>query len=226
MPVSYDLKGDLIECCDCFTICPCWVNDKPDEDHCSALYVWKFYKGSTINGQDVEGKSMAAATFHGVGQGVGQAVIYADDTLAEDVRNLLLLAFAGKCDGPLKDLVSIFGEVIDTGIANITAIEDGASWTVKVTVGDTLLAQGSGKAKRLDGRQAAITLNHSALHKELGLHAGEVTVQTMSRYEIAVSPLPGGPFVYAGRSGMRGSFAYRSPKPKASSQRPTARATR
>ncbi len=58
------LKGWFLECCDCFTICPCWVSERPDEDHCSALYVWTFSEGATIEGHDISHKSIVAATFH------------------------------------------------------------------------------------------------------------------------------------------------------------------
>jgi hypothetical protein len=59
MITSYALRGDFIESCDCFDLCPCWVDDDPDEDHRTGLVVWKLGEGSTIGtksgGLDVSG---------------------------------------------------------------------------------------------------------------------------------------------------------------------------
>jgi hypothetical protein len=68
------LKGKFIECCDCYTICPCWVKDRPDEDHCSSLYIWTFDEDAQIEGKDIGGKSVAAAAFHW-GDGERQSAI-------------------------------------------------------------------------------------------------------------------------------------------------------
>jgi hypothetical protein len=59
----------------------------------------------------------------------------------------------------------------------------------------------------MEGRSQPLTLNDTALDDELGID-GAVTVQKVDRFEMAVSPLPGGPFVYSGRSGMAAKFNY------------------
>jgi hypothetical protein len=206
MALGYKLSGDMIECCDCFTICPCWVNDSPDEDHCSALYAWVFKEGSEIEGQAVGGFVMAAATYHGKGKG-GQAALYADDRLTPQVRDLLFEAFSGRAGGDLKAISSITGAVIDTGPATIRVKLSEGGWTIEVKQGASTLASSQGNALHADANAKPISLDNSALHKELGLQ-GAVVVQSVEHFEMAVAPLPGGSFSYQGRSGMRASFAY------------------
>ena len=37
---GYRLVGRFLEACDCYAICPCWIDELPDEDRCTGLYVW------------------------------------------------------------------------------------------------------------------------------------------------------------------------------------------
>jgi hypothetical protein len=58
------LAGTFIECCDCYTICPCWVDDTPDEDHCSGIYLWHFDATSALRGHGLAGRCLAIAAYH------------------------------------------------------------------------------------------------------------------------------------------------------------------
>jgi hypothetical protein len=207
MSSTYDLSGTFVECCDCFTVCPCWVADKPDDDHCSGLYVWTFDQGSRIAGFDVSHKSVAAATFHGNRTG-GQAVLFADQTLVAPARNALIEAFSGRREGPLQDLAKLLGTIISSEPAIIETKFDADEFRVSVTVRGSKLASANGKAKYLDNQADPMTLNNSALETELGIQ-GLVEVQDMDNLSVSVATLPGGAYQFTGRSGMRGSFVYR-----------------
>jgi hypothetical protein len=219
------LKGRFLECCDCYTICPCWVKERPDEDHCNALYVWTFDQESKIQGHKIGGTSIAAAAFYGNRGGL-QAAIYVDEDLQDSEAKVLLLeAFSGQSLPSLQGLANLVGTVVDSGIAKIThkrepkgAKEEVWEVTVEVLQDDryTTLAHAKGTSafmeKGRDGnkqeREKPLALYDTALHDELGLQNNPVIVQAVERFEIAVSPLPGGPFVYAGRSGMAADFDY------------------
>jgi hypothetical protein len=207
MASRYSLSGTFVECCDCFTICPCWVADKPDEDHCSGLYVWTFDQGSRIAGFDVSHSSVAAATFHGNRAG-GQAVLFADEALATPARNALIEAFSGRREGSLADLAKLLGTIIDAGPAKIETNFNSDAFHVSITVNGAALATAQGKAKYLDKQPEPMTVNNSALEKELGIR-GAVEVQDMANIAVSVATLPGGPYEFKGRSGMRGSFVYK-----------------
>lgn len=200
------LKGEFIECCDCYTICPCWASDKPDEDHCSAIYVWTFDPGSRIGGREVGGHSLVAASFHG-NRGGSQSALYADSRLPPDTRELLLDAFMGKGGETLSDLSQLLGTVIDRGAATISRTGTGTNWEIKVEVDQARLAYANGGPAVMDGGTRPLTIENSALHHELRLN-GPVEVQKMARFEMAVAPLPGAPFAYAGRAGMLAHFDY------------------
>ena len=38
--MSYTLTGSFIEACDCFIVCPCWVDEDADDGHCTGLVAW------------------------------------------------------------------------------------------------------------------------------------------------------------------------------------------
>jgi hypothetical protein len=210
MALRYELNGDFIECCDCFTICPCWVAEIPDEEHCSALYAWHFGKDSKIEGVDVAGRTVVAATYHGLRR-ASQSAIYVDDKIKDvAVRNALILAFSGKGGGPLKDLSSLTGATIDAGPAKIDVSFTKGEWTVDVHAASALIASGKGADREFEPQSGPVSVQKTALHQKLGL-SGAVDIQDVSHFEIGLSPLPGGHFVFSGRSGMRGSFHYSNP---------------
>jgi hypothetical protein len=200
------LTGEFIECCDCYTICPCWTDDTPDEDHCSAIYVWTFDDGTTIGGETLAGRSIVAASFHG-DRGGSQSALYVDDTLSPKAQQALLEAFAGRGGPTLRDISKLLGTIVDQGPAKITRTRNGAAWEVEVELKIGRLAYARGGPSIMDDGNKVLTIDNSALHKELRL-TGPVEVQTVERLEMAVSPLPGGPFAYKGRAGMLARFDY------------------
>lgn len=130
MITSYALHGDFIESCDCFDLCPCWVDDDPDEDHCTGLVVWKLGEGSTIDTKDgsldVSGAVVAAVTGHSGGRRTASAltVLYVDVRGCGDKHfDVLANAFTGaestrgsndreRIDGPLGALARVTGTVL------------------------------------------------------------------------------------------------------------------
>lgn len=205
------LSGEFIECCDCYTICPCWTNDKPDEDHCSAIYVWTFDIGAMIAGEILDGRSIVAASFHG-NRGGSQSALYVDDTLSPKAQQALLGAFAGQGGSTLRDVSKLLGTIIDQGSAKITRSRNNDGWEVEVSVVQkslkhARLAYARGGPSIMDDGLKVLTIDHSALHKELRL-TGPVEVQAVERFEMAVSPFLGGPFTYQGRAGMLARFNY------------------
>jgi hypothetical protein len=233
---STTLTGRFLECCDCYTICPCWVNERPDEDHCSALYVWTFDPGSQIEGNDISGKSVVVAAFHGNRQGT-QSAIYVDETLSPAAQRELIAAFSGQRAADdeeppeprlikvkersnptikgLEGLTRLVGRVVDSGSAKISVspqLKQGGDWQVTVQVNESRLAHAKGSSAYMQDRAGAertrpLTLNDTALHDELSLD-GAVEVQVVEHFEMAIAPLPGAPFTYAGRSGMAAKFDY------------------
>lgn len=200
--MSYKLTGDFVECCDCFTVCPCWVNDVPDEDHCSGLYLWSFADGSQIDGIPVGGMHVAAAAFHAV-RSRGQAIFFIDAGKNAAAFEALRKAFSG-----LDALGKLLGDILDVREATITSTFDQKDFVVEVIVEKRRIAKAEGEDKKFAEADAPMTLRNAALTDELGIGPGEVRVQTMGDLTVDVAALPGGPLYLRGRSGMRGKFCY------------------
>jgi hypothetical protein len=137
-----------------------------------------------------------------------QSAIYVDDTIEDPIAQKLLIdAFSGRSIERLKSLQRLVGMVVDSGPATIDRKVSNGGWEITVTVNGSRLAQASYTEATMKGQDWPLSLKDTALHYELGIE-GAVELQKVSRFEMAVSPLPGGPFVYAGRSGMAARFNY------------------
>ena len=56
--MGYHLKGELLEVCDCKTLCPCWIGENPDNGTCDTIVAWHFDQGQ-VNGINVSGRTIA-----------------------------------------------------------------------------------------------------------------------------------------------------------------------
>jgi len=218
--MGYLLNGTFIEACDCRLMCPCWIDDEPDDGHCTGLFAWSLDAGSTVDGLAVGGARVVCVTTH-LGRRRGQAaeentvsVVFVDaaDLPADDrdaAVGALGLAFSGKKLGPLADLAAVNGTVVLVDPAAIAITETGDDVTVTVTdnhgVQPVLAAL---SPARFDGHEA-LTLQRTALSKELGIEDEEtVTAHHSDTLTIHTGVLPGGFVEVTGRSGMRGPFHY------------------
>ena len=201
-----NLKGQFIECCDCFTICPCWITEKADEGHCTGLYAWVFDDDAEIAGESLKGKAVAAASYHGKRR-VTQTVLFFDPGLSAIQRAELANVFAGNAGEKFKGLRKLLGDIIAEVTATVAAKGMGANWTIKVESDHQVFADAKGVDRVITGKDAAVAVSDTALDNKMGVD-GAVRVQDMARLELAVTALPGGPFVYVGRAGMAGNFKY------------------
>jgi hypothetical protein len=238
---SYAISGEFLESCDCFDLCPCWVAEDPDEDHCTGLVAWGLDDKSRINGTSVAGARVAAVTSHnGQRRSTGAVtVLFVDGGSLEDgCTALLATAFSGLTDGtpvpgPLGALARVTGTVLHVRPAKIVVDGDEKAWTLDIRPTDD---PASGSVVHVEGRPLAfpdppdasdrdgdgnpappalgpdLTLNGTALHAELRIE-GDATAQHTTRLNILVPALPGGYLTVKGRSGMRGEFCYEHQAP-------------
>lgn len=214
--MSYQLSGRFVEACDCTVICPCWVDDDPVGGHCTGLIAWHIESGK-INGTGVTGLRVVSVSTH---QGNRRAssttvsVLYVDATATDDQYRELVSAFAGWTDGPLRELAAVSGVVAATERATVE-IADGADGQWAVTVHPSAapnvpVVNVTGAPKVFDQGPNPLTLQHTALSKELGISkdAPAVTAQAGHTFTVNVGGLPAGTLSVTGRSGMRGRFSY------------------
>ena len=111
--MGYDMHGDLLEVCDCNTLCPCWIGEDPDHGTCQSALAYRIEAGS-IDGVDVSGLTFALAAFipGNVLKGNFRVVRYVDDQASATQEAALLRAFRGELGGPLADLAGLVGEEV------------------------------------------------------------------------------------------------------------------
>lgn len=111
--MAYDLKGSLLEVCDCDVLCPCWVGEDPDNDTCEAIVAWHIDRGA-IDGVDVS--DLTIASFAHIPDNVltpetWKVALFVDDRASERQQEALLQVWTGQQGGPVGELVKVIGEV-------------------------------------------------------------------------------------------------------------------
>ncbi|GAA2486608.1 DUF1326 domain-containing protein [Winogradskya humida] len=212
--MTYSLTGVFTEACDCTLVCPCWLDDAPDEDHCTGLFAWQLDDGARIDGVGVGGLSVVSVSTHSGGRRAGSTstAIFVSATATDEQFALLTEAFSGRLDGPLADLADVSGAVLTTARARIEVTADAAGWHIyvglpqKPAVTGTGLVEVTGSAAFFLDEDEPLTLTNTALGKELG--SGAVVAHRTDALAVRVPALPGAYLDVRGRSAMRGRFQY------------------
>jgi hypothetical protein len=199
--VAYQLEGDFLEVCDCFTICPCWTGRSPDEEVCTGVFAWVIAKGE-IDDVRVAGRTVVSISTHeGHRDQAHQRVhIFVDEAASDAEIGVLAPTFAGLRGGPLGDLGRILGELHSVERKAIRVETEGRR--TRLTVDRSIEAE----AQTMVGPNGEImTLANARLSSVLG-NPAEVGVA--SRFRIGM-PGTGIDIDLHDRSAMRGAFAYR-----------------
>ncbi len=134
--MSYELKGRILEACDCNVLCPCWIGENPDNGTCDAVLAYQIDQGA-INGVGMSGRTVAyAAHIPGnIFAGNFKSVVFIDDGSSQEQHDLLAQAFTGKLGGPLADLAQLTGEYLAVESTPILFTIEGAKGNL--TIGST-----------------------------------------------------------------------------------------
>jgi hypothetical protein len=196
----YHFQGRFYEACDCFTICPCWSGNSPDEDECTGVFAWEIEKGY-IDGIDVAGRRAVSVSYH-LGhrkQASQQVIIFVDSKATPEQIDALVAALSGNLGGPLGELSYLLGELIGVEKAQINFKRQDR--TTKLTVGQLIQVEGtssSGSAGR------AIMLSNGQLSTVLG---SPTEVGVSGRFRVGLSEY-GMDLDLRDRSTMSGRFSY------------------
>lgn len=131
--MSYNLKGSLLEVCNCNVLCPCWIGVDPDNGTCDSVLAHHYDSGA-IDGVDVSGLTLAFAV-HIPGNilaGNWRAIVYVDEKATQEQEAKLLEVYTGKHGGPVADLVQLIGEVVAVERAPISFDVKGGKGTLKI----------------------------------------------------------------------------------------------
>ena len=212
--MKYDFEGHFIEACDCFELCPCWVDDEPDEGHCTGLVAWRIDRGE-IDGVDVSDRRVVAVTTHNGRRRTDGAstVLLIDDADKEPGDRFAALSTAfGSGDTALADLVQVTGRVVGVPKRTpITVEKNAGGWSVRVGSGPSPAVHAHGVPLSFDKSVRPMTLDQTALHKELHIQ-GSATAQRTRELKLVVPELGGSGYLdVSARSGMSGTFHYKNP---------------
>jgi hypothetical protein len=132
--MGYHLEGRLLEVCNCRVLCPCWIGEDPDFGTCDTIIAWRFDKGSTIDGVDVSGRTIAVIA-HVPGnilEGNWRAAVYLDEKVSPKQEEAILNVYTGKLGGPVGELVKLIAEVVSVEKVPITFTVEGGKGTIKL----------------------------------------------------------------------------------------------
>jgi hypothetical protein len=200
--IAYHMSGGFLELCDCYAVCPCWLDLLPDEGRCTGVFGWAIAEGE-IDGVDVGGRRVVSVSFHSGHRNTGgqEVYLFIDEDASDDQFERLAYVFTGKAGGPLDELGTLLGILRATERAAIDLSTKGrhASMTVDHRI--------SGDARMLVGADDEITeLSHGRLAIVL---APTAQVGTSSTFRVELGGAFTHPIEVHGRSAMRGQFRYR-----------------
>jgi hypothetical protein len=118
--MTWNLKGQYFEACNCEAACPCIFLSPPTEGDCTALVGWHIDQGE-FEGTNLDGLNVALAVYapgH-MAQVQWQVALYLDDRASEAQSQALATIFSGKAGGHPARLAGHIGEVLGAGPASI-----------------------------------------------------------------------------------------------------------
>jgi hypothetical protein len=124
--MTWSVKGQYFESCNCEAVCPCIFLSPPTEDDCTVLVGWHIdegdYEGTSLDGLNV---ALAVLSPGHMMEVPWKAALYFDDRATEGQMNALGAIFSGQAGGHPERLANHIGEVLGAGPATITFDSDG-----------------------------------------------------------------------------------------------------
>jgi len=155
--MSFSVKGDYFETCNCDVSCPCIWLGPATKDACDVLLAWHVTAGEK-DGVDLSGLNavMAVHTPKQMTEGNWKVALYLDDRATPEQSEALGAVFSGAAGGHLAALGPLIGEVAGVVPASISFNREGRS--LKATVGDVLSME-SEELVGMDGSHPPVITN-------------------------------------------------------------------
>ena len=138
--MAYQIKGRLLEVCNCNVLCPCWIGEDPDNGTCDTALAWHVDSGD-IEGTDVSGLTIGLIAHipGNILKGNIRAIFFIDHTATKPQEEAMVKVFTGKLGGPAADFAQLFGEVLGVERVPISFKVDKGVGTL--TMGSTVEAE-------------------------------------------------------------------------------------
>ncbi len=131
--MTWNVKGQYFESCNCEAACPCIFLSPPTEDECTVIVGWHIDEGD-FEGTSLDGLNVALAVLSPghMAEVKWQAALYFDDRASEAQTNALAAIFSGQAGGHPARLASHIGEVLGAGPASIEFETDGKRTSMRI----------------------------------------------------------------------------------------------
>jgi len=145
--MTWSLKGQYFESCNCEAACPCVFLSPPTEDDCTLLVGWHIEEGE-FEGTSLDGLNVALAVLSPghMAKVQWQVALYLDDRASEDQSQALAAIFSGQAGGHPERLASHIGEVLGAGPASIKFETEGKRTSMTIAgIADVAIAAAGGQ---------------------------------------------------------------------------------
>jgi hypothetical protein len=131
--MTWNVKGQYFEACNCEAACPCLFLSPPTEDACTLLVGWHIDEGE-FEGTKLDGLNVAMAVYSPghMAKVKWQAALYLDDRATESQGRALASVFSGQAGGHPARLAGHIGEVLGAGPATIEFEQAGKRTSMKI----------------------------------------------------------------------------------------------
>ena len=145
--MTWKVKGQYFESCNCEAACPCLFLSPPTEDDCTLLVGWHIDEGE-FEGTRLDGLNVALAIYSPghMAQVQWKAALYFDDRASEAQGQALAAIFSGQAGGHPARLAGFIGEVLGAGAASIEFESAGKRTSMKIAgIADVAIAAVAGQ---------------------------------------------------------------------------------
>jgi hypothetical protein len=158
--MSFSVKGDYFETCNCDVSCACIWLGAATNDACDSLLAWHVTEGQK-EGVDLAGLNVVMAVHapKRMTDGNWKVALYLDDRATLEQSEALGAIFSGGAGGHLAGLGLLFGEVAGVTPASISFSRNGGS--LKASVG-AVLSMESEEMVGMDGLHPPVITNSTS----------------------------------------------------------------
>ncbi|MGA7271895.1 MAG: DUF1326 domain-containing protein [Acidimicrobiia bacterium] len=145
--MTWNVKGNYFESCNCEAACPCLFLSPPTEDDCTLLVGWHIDQGE-FEGTNLDGLNVALAVYSPghMAEVPWQVALYLDDRASERQSEALAAIFSGQAGGHPARLAGHIGEVLGAGPASIEFETEGKRASMKVAgIAEVAIAAAAGQ---------------------------------------------------------------------------------
>ena len=199
--MSWSIKGDYAESCNCDLMCPCIFLQAPTKGFCEAMLIWDIKTGNLgdvkLDGLKVSAWLPAPAVLT---EGGFQLALYVDKNASDAQHDAIVELWSGKHGGHLGVIASLVGEIIGVKKAEIKCSIDSGKKMLQVSGagGWEMAGVESG-----DGKIAQCNFHPLAINPGFPVDVNVTSKQEFSDHGRSWNTTPD-------RVGLSGPFAYQA----------------